>query len=339
MTPDEIVLGRLRVGAPVRRELHIINEGMGLLHGSVSSDVPWLVVGQGEGYSRKLFSCLNETTIPVQVRGRALRASLQVQIGRLIIESSGGTAIISVQTEVLPQTFAAGVLAGARTPRQLAEKARKSPKEAARLFETGAVARWYKDNGWTYPIEDDSSAGLAAVQQFFDALGLSSPPALKLSETAVSLKGKAGEQVLHAIRLSTSEKRPVYARAVSDQPWLVVTSVDLEGGSANVRLSIPVVPDSPGTVLRANLLITGNSRQKFQVPIRLRVTARRRSAAVLSGFADNLDAPDTHTRSATRATGIDSPGRVAGACAACSAVVDERCGDPDRRARGIEAIL
>jgi hypothetical protein len=270
--PDEIDFGRVRVGQDVERELRLINEGMGLLHGTITSEVPWLVVGEGGGFS-KLFSGLHEIVLPVRVRGLALRASLQVQVGRLTIASSGGRATITVKVEAPPQTFAAGVLAGARTPRQLAEKARLAPRESARLFETGAVARWYQDNGWTYPVDGSPAAGLAAVQQFFDALGLSAPPILELSEAAVTLAGKPGEPVVHSLTLGTSEKRPVYAQASSDQPWLVVTSIDLDGSNAHVHLSVPHIPDRPGERLEANLAITANSRQRFTVPVSLRVGA------------------------------------------------------------------
>ncbi len=270
-SPLEIDLGRLRLGQTIRRELHLVNEGVGLLHGTISSDVPWLVVGEADGLPSKLFSCLNDTMIPVQVRGRALRASLQPQLGRLTIRSSGGSADIVVKAEVPPQTFAAGVLAGARTPRQLAEKARLAPRESARLFESGAVARWYQENGWSYPVAGESVAGVAAVQQFFDALGLSAPPRLELSEPAVALSGQAGESVRHTLELSASEKRPVYARAVSDQSWLVVTGVDLEGSNAHIHLSVPAIPDRGGETLWATLRITANSRQQFTVPVSLRV--------------------------------------------------------------------
>ena len=117
------------------------------------------------------------------------------------------------------------MLAGARTPRQLAEKARLAPREAARHFETGAVARWYHDNGWSYPVNGAPVAGLAAVQQFFDALGLSASPRLEPSESALSLTGRAGEALLATVRLGTVEKRPVYADAVSDQPTILVSAL------------------------------------------------------------------------------------------------------------------
>ena len=78
--------------------------------------------------------------------------------------------------------------------------------------------------------------------------------------------------MLATIRVGTVEKRPVYAQAVSDQPWLVVTGIDLDGSNAHVRLSISAVPDRPGETLQAKLTITGNGQQCFLVPLSLRIT-------------------------------------------------------------------
>jgi Mg-chelatase subunit ChlD len=287
--PEVIDLGRLRVGQDTQRQLTLFNDGMGLLHGTISADVPWLAVGEA-GNTSRLFRCLHEMTLAIRVQGKALRASSAALHGRLTIVSSGGSAVIEVRAEAPPIPFAAGVLAGSRTPRQLAEKARAAPRESARLFESGAVARWYADNGWTYPIETDSATGLAAVQQFFDALGLSTPPALQLSEPAVALAGRPGETIQYTLRLFTAENRPICARASSDQPWLAVRGVDLEGSTAHIRLSVPAIPDRAGQTLQANLTLDANARQRFVVPVTLRVQPGK-SVAVPAPQIDWLPLP------------------------------------------------
>ncbi len=271
--PDTLDAGRLRAGQDARLELRLVNEGEGFLHGSAASTVPWLAVGDDEGASRKLFGFLDERVLAIRVRGSALHASARPQEGKIVVESSGGIATVVVKVEVPIVTFAAGVLAGARTPRQLVEKARAHPQEAARLFESGAVARWYRDNGWIYPVDGEPARGLAAVQQFFDALGLSSPPQLVLNETALRLNGQPGQAVQARLALSTPERRPVYARAVSDQPWLVVAGIDLDGPRADIRLEVPRVPDQPGQALQASLTILANARQRFIVPVTLGVAS------------------------------------------------------------------
>src|SRR5262249_25624474 len=156
---------------------------------------------------------------------------------------------------------------GARTPRQVAEKAKANPREAALLFERGAVAEWYKANGWAYPVLGPSASGLAAVQQFFEALGLTTPPKVELSERSLMLSGTPGESVRRTILVPSPERRPVYARASSDSTWLRVAEVRLDGRTASVHVAVPSVPDSPGETLRAKLTVTANGNQRFEVPV------------------------------------------------------------------------
>ena len=59
---------------------------------------------------------------------------------------------------------------------------RTQPKAAAPLLENGEVARWFEANGWTYPVDGPAARGVAAVQQFFESMGLSKPPLVFASE-------------------------------------------------------------------------------------------------------------------------------------------------------------
>jgi hypothetical protein len=274
--PAQVNLGRVRPGQDVRFDLHLHNYGMGLVAGSISCEsCPWLVLGDpNAGIKSKLFQFLHDTTIPVLVRGKALSASNRPLQGKLVLESAGKPIEVPVKVEVPVVPFPDGALAGATTPRQVAEKAKAQPKEAADLFARGAVERWYQSNGWTYPVQEPSASGLAAVQQFFEALGLTSPPKVDVNASEVRLAGRAGESVAATVVLSTQEKKPVFAHAVSDRDWLRVERVQLEGKSATVHLRVPSIPDTGGDLLRANLMIVSNGRQKFTVRVYLQVTAR-----------------------------------------------------------------
>ena len=106
--------------------------------------------------------------------------------------------------------FPDGLLKGATTPRQLAEKARTNPQETARLLQNGSVARWYQSNGWTYPITGPAATGLALVQQYFEVLGLTMPTRVELRTSAVTLRGAAGGTARGGVVLGASEKRPIY---------------------------------------------------------------------------------------------------------------------------------
>jgi hypothetical protein len=162
----------------------------------------------------------------------------------------------------------------------VAEKAKGAPKEAAKLFEKGDVARWYEENGWKYPVQGPASSGLGAVQQFFEALGLTPPPKVDISERSVALSGNPGDLLRHALEVKAQEKRPVYAHATSNQPWLEVGRAKLNGRTATIPLIVSAVPHREGETLTAKVLVVSNGNQRFVVPVTLTV-----------GGSLNFDAP------------------------------------------------
>jgi hypothetical protein len=272
--PAKVNLGSVRVGQNLRFDLHVSNLGMGLLTGEVAcEDGPWLVLGDGAARSRKkLFQTLHETTIPVHVTGKSLAAGNKPLVARLVIDSVGGSVQVPVTLEVPVTPFPPGPFGGAVTPRQVAQKARDNPKDTAELFARGDVERWYQSNGWTYPVLEPSAIGLAGVQQFFEALGLTTPPRVAVSDSEMRLSARGGDIVRFSLQVTTEEKKPVFAHATSDQDWLAVGGVELDGRTATVHLRIDEVPDRNGQTLRANVAIISNGRQRFRVPVYLTVT-------------------------------------------------------------------
>ena len=103
-------------------ELHLTNQGMRLLFGSVVSDCPWLVLGEGLGQPQKIFQAGLEARIAVQVRGQLLRAGGKPLEGHLIVESNGGSSTVTVRAEVPVRPFPDGVLSGALNPRQVVDE-------------------------------------------------------------------------------------------------------------------------------------------------------------------------------------------------------------------------
>jgi hypothetical protein len=281
--PQDVNLGRVPRGEDRQFVLHIENQGMGLVSGAVTvSGAPWLLLGEGMGAPRKVFQCRSEIRLPVRVNSRALRANVQPAEGKLIVTSSGGNAVISVRVEVPVVPFPDGPLAGARSPRQLAQKAKADPKKAAPYFEKGAVATWYEDNGWTYPVQGPSSSGLGAIQQFFEALGLVTPPKVDISERSVHLYGSPGEALERVIVLQAAEPRPVFAHATTGVAWLRIGRIQLEGRTARVPLRIPEVPSRPGELLTGKVLVQSNGNQRFIVQVSLGIlgTGRARPTPV-----------------------------------------------------------
>jgi hypothetical protein len=272
IVPSNVNLGQMQVGDNRTLELHLTNQGSRLLYGTVTAeDCKWLTLGDAPGAAQKVFQFNTDLVIPIQVRGANLRAGNKPVEGKLLVESNGGNATVTVRCEVPVKPFTEGVLAGAKSPRQVAEKAKANPKEAAPLFEKGVVADWYKANGWTYPVQGPSAAGLGAVQQFFEALGLTAPPKVEINTKFLNFQGNVGASLRQTVEVKAQEKRPVFAYATSDQPWLVVERAHLNGRYATIAVTIPAVPNRPGEILQGKVTVTSNGNQRFVVPVTLTV--------------------------------------------------------------------
>ncbi|MCS7047510.1 MAG: hypothetical protein NZO58_14230, partial [Gemmataceae bacterium] len=269
--PTEVNLGQLSIGSDRHSEIHLTNLGTRLLYGSVSSDSKWLTVGEAPGSEQKFFQFAAEAVLPVHVRGQYLRAGAKPLEGHLTVESNGGTATVTVRVDVPVTPFKGGLFDGAVTPRRIAEIAKANPKEAAPYFTNGVVARWFASNGWTYPVQGPSAAGLGGVQQFFEALGLAKAPKVVLNSQSLSFRGDGGQSLQATLELSSAEKKPVYAYATCDQPWVDCSKVKLSGNRAAITVAIPRVPNRPNEVLRATIRVFSNGNQRFNVPLLLSV--------------------------------------------------------------------
>ena len=270
----EVNLGVLKVGETREFDLHLENQGMRLLYGSVScaeGKHVWLSLGDTRGTAEKHFQFGHDQSIKVKVCGDRLRASSKPLVAKLDVESNGGSASITVRAEVHVKPFSGGALSGAKSPRQLAEKAKLHPKEAPAYFERGEVEAWYKTNGWTYPVQGPAAAGLQAIQQFFEALGLVKPPVVQISTREITLAGKPGDKLACEIKVESQERKPVYAHAVSDQPWLQPDKATFHKATATIKVAIPAVPNQPGRTLSAKLTVQSNGNQRFEVPVSLAV--------------------------------------------------------------------
>lgn len=280
--PTDINLGELKLGEDRTFNLQLANRGMRLVYGNINTKEVFLSLGDAGGAQQKLFEFKTDLTIPIHIRGKRLVARPKPYEAKIVIDSSGGAAEVVVRFTISVKPFPQGVLAGAVSPRQIAEKAKAQPKEAAAFFENGTVARWYKENGWDYPVKGPATSGLAAIQQYFEAHGLAKAPKVGINQNQVVLMGAPGETIRHQLEVRTQEKRSVYALASSSQPWLTIESTPPRGQMAPVSLLIQV-PDSPGETLHAKVLIRANGNQQFSVPVALTVNGSRRAAAAAVG--------------------------------------------------------
>ena len=280
---QEINLGVVPVGTERQFQLHLENQGMRLLYGTVScpDKAPWLTIGDTPNTLSKSVQFGQDLRLTIKVAPDRLRAGNKPLEGTLVVETNGGTAAVKVRAEVPVKPFPPGVLGGAKTPREVAVKAKAHHKEVAALFEDGTVAAWYKDNGWTYPVQGPSSSGIGAIQQFYEALGLVQPPKVSISDRKIQLRGDPGAPLRYTVKVETQEKRPVYAHGSSNVPWLEVGRAKLAGRSATINLSVPAVPNRPGETLTAQLVVQSNGNQRFVVPVTLQVSGQRNGAPVL----------------------------------------------------------
>lgn len=267
----EINLGQLRPEKDHVFELSIINQGMLVLRGMVVSNSDWLVFGDRAGPKQKMFQTRNICTLRVRALASKLRAGLKPMMGEIVVDTNGGAITVPIKAEVPILPFPKGVyandaLAGAKSPHEIAVKAKQNPNGAAILFEQGAVKAWYASNGWTYPIEGREGSGKGAVQQFFEALGLAKPPKLKIDTEYLMFKGKPGERRSNQITVSTDEARPVYAEAWSNQEWVQFGAIKYMGNKLKIPVEV-IVPPQPGETVLANVTIRGNGKQQFVVTV------------------------------------------------------------------------
>lgn len=269
-------LGTLEPGVDHKFEIVISNKGGLVLTGTAVTDCEWLFFGDRQGnVSRKLFQTRDNYTLVARVVGSMLRAGQKPLEGQIVIETNAGTMTVVVKAKVPVKPFPTGtygnnVLAGAKSPREIAVKAKAHPQEAGPLFEQGAVKGWYASNGWTYPVQGTHGKGKGAVQAFFEALGLSKPPVLEVSTDRIEVEGKVGKRIKESITVSTKEAKFVNAEAHSDQPWVKVQPVVTQGKTATIPLVIEV-PHAHGQTLEARVTVQGNGQQRFVIPVRLDV--------------------------------------------------------------------
>ncbi len=292
--PLELNLGQISRGRDHRFILHMENQGGGLLFGTVlCQDTNWLSIGDGTAASpQRIFQCRLDATLPINLVAKNLRAGGKPLEGHLNILSNGGNLSVIVRCEVPPLPYPDNILVGALTPRQIAEKAKVAPREAAPLFESGAVARWYESNGWTYPVQGPPASGLGAVQQFFEALGLTTPPKVEISEQRIQLRGPPGASLEYTLHLQAVEKRPVFAHATTSTPWVQIGRVQLGGQKAKISVRVPSVPALPGEQLQAKIHVTANGNQRFVVELALTVDGRASPRGAHPGAIPVLDMSD-----------------------------------------------
>jgi hypothetical protein len=225
--PRRIAPGPVPAGEQRQFQLVVSNLGQATLQGTitVSEGAEWIKL-EG-GVSQCAVSAPREQRLSLTVTTQGLQAA-QSYLGKLTLVTNGGIVEIPVGMDVVAQPYPRPPFQGARTPRELAEKMRVQPKAAGPALE-GEVQRWFEANGWRYPVIGSPAKGVAGVQQFFEAMGLSKPPPVQLSQSEVRIVGPHPQAVRFQVSLQTTARKWVYAQVTTDAPWLKVLTPQIAG--------------------------------------------------------------------------------------------------------------
>jgi len=271
--PRRLILGNLLAGEARDLQLTISNQGQGVLQGTLSvvEGGDWLRLTSGESNGQCALRTDGDQKIALRVDTRGFAAA-KTYGAKLRVVTNGGIVEVPAGLNLIAQPFPRAPLQGVRTPREIAVKMRSQPKAAVPLLESGEVARWFSVNGWDYPVRGTPARGVAGVQQFFESMGLSKPPVVRMSTPEVRIVCKYPEVARGQVFLQTSAKKWVYAQVESDAAWIRVLNPAVAGPQqAAIGLAVDprLVPGQrSGT---GTIRLTANAGQTLTVQVRAEV--------------------------------------------------------------------
>jgi hypothetical protein len=239
--PRRIDFGKRQVGETLVIPLTINNQGQGVLQGTITiqDGGDWLRFAESAGVSAVIHTP-NRQVVSLVLDTAHLSAA-RTYGALLVVATNGGMFEAPVQVEALAAPFGKGPFQGVVTPRQLAERMRAAPKLVGPILENGEVQQWFARNNWSYPVVGIPAKGVAGVQQFFEAMGLSRPPLVHLSHEIVNIPCRYPEPVRFQVTLQTPSKKWVYGQASSNCPWLRVLTPHI-AGAQQATLGLEIDP-------------------------------------------------------------------------------------------------
>ncbi|MFO0877848.1 MAG: hypothetical protein U0840_10880 [Gemmataceae bacterium] len=276
LNPRRLFVGPLPVDEQRSVQLRLLNEGQGVLQGKISGaeGAPWLRLAAGGTGLAQAVHAAREQTIAVQIDTSGLVVG-QNYSGKLVVVSNGGIAEVPVRLELTARPFLRPPYQGAQSPQDLARKMRDNPHPAVPMLESGEIARWFRSNGWTYPIAGATAPGLASVQQFFEELGLARAPLIHVSQQEFHFQCRAGDVRHDQVVIRSPARKLVYARAESDQPWLEATTPNVSGQvQAAIDFTVDTSLMAAEPVQEATLRVIANAGQTFPVRVRVELTGK-----------------------------------------------------------------
>ena len=267
INPRRLLLGNLLAGETRQLPVTITNAGQGSLQGtaSVTEGQDLVSLADGRAVHELPVDAPRQQALTLYVNTRGLPAN-QGHGAKLTVVTNGGVAEVPLRLELVARPFPAAPFQGVKAQRELAERMRTKPKMAVPLLESGEVKRWFEVNGWTYPVAGPEVRGVAAVQQFFEAMGLSKPPTVQVSSAEVRLRCQYPEGARYQITLSTPAKKWVYATLSSDSVWLKIPQPQVSGPQQTTFL-LEVDPSRMNAHGEGKVKIVANGGQKLEVRV------------------------------------------------------------------------
>lgn len=267
LNPRRFLLGNLLAGEARQLQILLSNQGQGMLQGTlkVTEGGQWLKIDGAQNEQLPL-RITRDQKITLQIDTRGMEAA-QTYGGKLTVITNGGVVEVPVRMDLVAQPFPRPPFQGAKTPRDMAERMRTQPKAAVPLLENGEIARWFAANGWKFPVRGAAARGVAGIQQFFEAMGLSKPPQVQVNQPEVRFACVYPETLRFQLSLHTSARKWVYASVESDSPWLKVLTPQVSGPQ---QAAIGVEVDSrhmSGSGGLGQLKIVANAGQSLMVRV------------------------------------------------------------------------
>jgi hypothetical protein len=285
LNPRRLILGKLEAGETRYVLLGVLNQGTGALRGTLTltqeneDDPRWLRLATDLQADRLAIHATKQQDVNLFIDTAGLVTG-QRYAAKLTFITNGGVVEIPVRLELSGQAFHRAPFQGVSSPREMAERMRQQPKAAVGAIESGEVAQWFKANGWKYPVPGRVARGVAAVQQFFECMGLSKPPVVQVSEPEVRIAPVYPEVVRWQVSLFTSTRKWVYAEIESDAPWLKVVTPSVSGPQqAPFAFEVDSSLMEVNRVYAGRLRIHANAGQTLTVQVRADVHKRRSSLA------------------------------------------------------------
>lgn len=267
VVPRRLLIPNVSKGDERKIIVTVLNRGNGLLVGD-------LVVAEGAQWLRTNTNRIRaraEQPIEVTIDPRGF-PNTGSYFARLQVKTNAGTIEVPIQVDVNVHgtPFQGFHVTDAQ---DLARIMLSKPKLGAKWLGDGSAKKLFASEGWKFPLEGRPLApSLGAVQQFFEAMKLSSVPKISLDAAGFEVTCEYPETITRAVTLSTTSKKWVYAFVESGAFWLKPREEVVAGGrQVDVVFDIDSEMMEAGRIHEGVLQIIVNGNVEHNVWVRVDV--------------------------------------------------------------------